>query len=144
MSTSIWLCVREWFQIPLTQCELAGQPSDESRVNHPHDSRSETETPTHAEQPANLFLNVVAAITYFFFGLSKKKKKKIRRWNESLLGTHRFQPTDWTGGWIFKWQTSVISSETFSSFYPLKTDKDLWNSAVSRPDGFPLEYPKRI
>lgn len=33
----------------LTQCELAGHPADESHMIHVYDSRSKTETATHAE-----------------------------------------------------------------------------------------------
>lgn len=49
MSNSIWLHFRSDLTVLLIQRELAGRPLDESHMNHSHDSRLKTETPTLTE-----------------------------------------------------------------------------------------------
>ena len=62
----------------LLQCELAGQPSDESRMNHSHDSRSKTE----AHRPTS----------FFFFYSTSKETDTCRRATAEIkpLGIHCF------------------------------------------------------
>lgn len=93
MSNSIWPYFRSDLIVLLIQCELAGQPRNESRMNHLHDSRLKTETPTVTEhRPISSQMQWQPQF--------KQKADTCRRVTAEIkpLGIHCFQPTNWTGG----------------------------------------------
>lgn len=65
----------------LIQCELAGQPSDESRMNHSHDSRSKTE----AHRPTSFFFFTVQAKKLTLAG---GRQLKLSLWEFIAFSAH--------------------------------------------------------